>query len=223
MYKGEVGIHSVNEFLQATYNDHTEKTMTHQGKTFRMFDKILQLTNQVEDGVMNGDQGQVTGIDETKGLLYATFMDKEVTYKKRDLSNITHAYAMSIHKSQGSEYGVVILPLFRSYSIMLKRKLIYTAITRAEEKLIIIGDIPLLNKAITTLEDDRHTRLKEKLIARLSGREATIDSIIKSMKEPIKEETHEKKIISDPAIPFDTFGEDIGDLSPYDFMSDKKR
>jgi len=222
MYKGEVGIHSVNEFLQATYNDHTEKTLTHQGRTFRLFDKILQLTNQVEDGVMNGDQGQVTGIDEAKGLLYATFMDKEVTYKKKDLSNITHAYAMSIHKSQGSEYGVVILPLFRSYSIMLKRKLIYTAITRAEEKLVIIGDLPLLKRAISTLEDDRHTRLKEKLKGRLNGREATIDSIIKSMEEPAKD-THEEKTITDPSIPFDTLGEDIGDLSPYDFMDTKKK
>ncbi len=218
MYKGETGIHSVNAFLQETYNPHDTKTLTHQGRTFRLFDKILQLTNQIEDGVMNGDQGQVTGIDEEKGVLHATFLDKEVAYKKTDLDNITHAYAMSIHKSQGSEYGVVILPIFRSYSIMLRRKLIYTAITRAQKKLVILGEVNLLNRAIGNLEEDRRTRLKDKIQRRLDGREETIDEILKTFEEDDREKDESR--IADPSVPFDTLGEDMNGLTPYDFMDE---
>ncbi|MFP4077787.1 MAG: ATP-dependent RecD-like DNA helicase [Candidatus Izemoplasmataceae bacterium] len=219
MYKGEAGIHSVNRFLQETYNPNDSKSIIHQGRTFRLFDKILQLTNQVEDGVMNGDQGQITGIDEAKGIVYATFMEREVAYKKRDLENITHAYAMSIHKSQGSEYSVVILPLFPSYTIMLRRKLIYTAITRAQAKLVILGEVNLLKRAIGNLEEDRRTRLKEKLQARLDGREKTMDDILAAFDQD--QEKADEKRITDPDIPFETLGEDIGELSPYDFMDDE--
>jgi len=214
MYRGETGIDATNAFLQETYNQNTGKALKHQGRTFRIDDKVLQLTNQIEDGIMNGDQGVVTGIDNEKGALYATFMEQEVRYEKSDLDNLTHAYAMSIHKSQGSEYKVVVLPLFRAHTIMLKRKLIYTAITRAEEALVVLGDVELMLGAVRDLEEARQTKLAEKLKQNVSDRAAQIDAVLQSLDES---ETITPYDFEDGKTP-SSLPDATPEKSPYDFL-----
>jgi exodeoxyribonuclease V alpha subunit len=146
------------------------------------------------------------------------FESKEVHYKKGDLINLKHAYAMSIHKSQGSEYKVVIMPVFRSYTIMLKRKLLYTGITRAKEMLIMVGDPEAFSYGVTHLESGRQSALVEKMQEVVFAQE-------KELKETKKkaESLTQEKAIKDPSIPFDTLGEDFTyeEVSPYMFMDEQ--
>ncbi|MBN2504244.1 MAG: ATP-binding domain-containing protein, partial [Bacilli bacterium] len=121
---------------------------------------VMQLVNQPEDGIMNGDLGIVSGIVEDKELL-VDFGGKIVKYNVKDFDNLALAYAVSIHKSQGSEFRVVILPMVRSYTIMLRRKLIYTAITRAKDMLVIIGDKDAFQRGIYGKDLPRKTWLRE--------------------------------------------------------------
>jgi len=211
MYRGTAGIDNVNRLLQKEFNNNTSKTIINGDREFRIGDKILQLTNQIEDNVMNGDQGVVIGITENN-ILIADFQGNEVTYKSGDLINLKHAYAMSIHKSQGSEYKVVIMPLYRSYSIMLKRKLLYTGITRAKEKLIMLGDINSLKYGVEKLEASRQSILSERIIDAVLNKE-----VIKDTKQIDK-----RKIkIKDKSIPFEYLEEDIdSSITPYSFMEE---
>ncbi len=219
MYKSDIGIDAVNAFLQETYNPYKDKHLKYGDKCYYLNDKVLQLQNRAEDGIMNGDQGRITGLDGDNGTLVVDFFGTEVTYQKQDLDQITLAYAMSVHKAQGSEYRVVILPLFKQYAILLKRRLIYTAISRAKEKLIIAGDIEYLSYAVRQIEENRSTMLKEKLQGQVLDRESQIDASLKQMAASgsfIAEHT-----IDDPRIPFDTLGEELDGKTPYDFMTDE--
>jgi len=129
----------------------------------------MQLVNQPEDGIMNGDIGYVSGIIEDKELL-VDFGGNTVKYDIRDFDNLTLAYCISIHKSQGSEFNVVLMPMSRSYRIMLKKKLIYTGITRAKQLLSIIGEKDALRIGIYGNETPRKTRLRDFLaLAAKSG------------------------------------------------------
>ncbi len=213
MYKGPLGIDETNRFLQETYNTRNDKTRIHGNRTFKLNDKILQLANQVEDGVMNGDQGRVVAIDEDGVVV--EFLDARVTYGQKDLVNITHAYAMSVHKAQGSEYPVVILPVFSAYSIMLRRKLLYTGMTRAKEKLVIFGQTHRLKYAIERLEEGRRTTLRERL-----------EGLQPSSRNDRSEEADLEKgpstvVIDDEEIPFKTLGEDTRGKTPYDFLDEE--
>ncbi len=207
MYRGTSGIDNVNKILQNEFNTNVKKVLVNGDREFRIGDKVLQLTNQIEDNVMNGDQGVVIGLTEDN-ILIVDFMGIEVYYKSSELINLKHAYAMSIHKSQGSEYKVVIMPIYRSYSIMLKRKLLYTGVTRAKEKLILIGDLAAFKYGVERLEPLRQSILTDKIIKKILNENSKTD--IKSNK---------KIQINDPDIPFDYLGENIEDnVSPYDFM-----
>jgi exodeoxyribonuclease V alpha subunit len=204
MYRGSTGIDYVNTVIQQEFNQNKSKTMKHGDREFRIGDKVIQLTNQIEDGIMNGDQGEVIGI--TDDLVVVDFFGNEVSYKIGDLIHLKHSYAMSIHKSQGSEYKVVIMPMFRSYSIMLKRKLIYTGITRAKEKLILMGDIGSLKYGVESKESER---------------QSILDSLIMDtvLNQNQKKEQSKTIIIDDEDIPFDTLGEEISEsITPYSFM-----
>jgi len=210
MYRGTSGIDNVNKLLQKEFNQNTSKVIVHGEREFRIGDKVLQLTNQIEDNIMNGDQGVVIGISDGN-VLIVDFMGIEVAYKTSELINLKHAYAMSIHKSQGSEYKVVIMPVYRSYSIMLKRKLLYTGVTRAKEKLILIGDLSALKYGIEKVEAPRQSVLSDKIIDRILNN-----------KVEIKKETNHLIKINDPNIPFDYLGEEIDDsITPYSFMEEK--
>lgn len=172
MYKGIVGIHQLNASLQQLFTPKQAKTreLTFGDIVFRKGDKVLQLVNNAEEEVFNGDIGEVVALfyaketEEKVDQLVVSFDGKEVTYSRSDFSQLTHAYCCSIHKSQGSEFPIVIMPLVRDYSRMLKRNLIYTAITRAKDYLIICGEVEAFQKAVLNQEQEkRYSTLEEKL------------------------------------------------------------
>ncbi|MGE0003258.1 MAG: ATP-dependent RecD-like DNA helicase [Candidatus Izemoplasmatales bacterium] len=159
VYKGIVGIDHINKLLQETFNKaHSGHRIAFGEKTFYYHDKVLQLANQPEDGVMNGDIGVVAGIVENKEML-VDFSGKLVKYSTKDFDNLTLAYAISVHKSQGSEFPMVIMPISRSHAMMLRRKLIYTAITRAKERLLLLGDEYAFSRGVRMADNPRKTRL----------------------------------------------------------------
>ena len=171
MYQGINGIDNLNILLQNYFNPSEENLKEMRvGKTiYRENDKILQLKNQNDDNVFNGDIGTLVEIDKEASLvnskMYVGYDDNVVEYTQKDFVNITLAYCISIHKSQGSEYPLIILPISYAYSRMLAKNLIYTAITRAKQKLVIIGDYNAFLYGINnTNYKIRKTTLKEKLL-----------------------------------------------------------
>jgi len=172
MYAGINGIDNLNKELQNIFNPKDEsKIEIKSGSTiFRENDKILQLVNMADCNVFNGDIGVIKKIipatesDSKKNELYIDYDGNEVKYLPKDFDNIKHGYAISIHKSQGSEFDFVLMPMCNDYYRMLYKKLIYTGITRAKNKLIILGDINSFIKGINNnTEILRKTNLKEKL------------------------------------------------------------
>lgn len=164
MYKGAAGIDTLNTSLQEAFNppDITKKEVRYGYTTFREGDKILQLKNQPDDNVFNGDIGILLEIedakdrDDHKTTIIVNFQDNFVEYNQDNWNNITLAYCISVHKAQGSEYPIVIMPFSRSHTIMLQKKLIYTAITRARKSLVMLGDREAFEKGVETSE--RHIR-----------------------------------------------------------------
>lgn len=172
MYDGQCGITYLNEMLRDYFNPATiDKKEIAIGKTiYREGDKVLQLKNQPSDDVYNGDIGFIVEIrnkDEDgnrKSTITVDFDGNYVTYDYTNFVNLTHAYCISVHKSQGSEYKNVILLTYWDHRIMLKRKLIYTGVTRTKHNLYIIGDISAFEYGIKQ-EDlkQKNISLKEKL------------------------------------------------------------
>lgn len=165
-YKGENGINAINEKMQERFNPLVDYELKHLSRKFRVNDKVIQLVNRSEKKVMNGDIGYVITLDYTEedvqGLT-VLFDNGPVYYKKDELEDLTHAYAISIHKAQGSEFACCIVPFTFKYYIMLKRKLIYTAVTRAKKYLIMLGNIDALNKGIQGIEVRRKTKLVQRI------------------------------------------------------------
>lgn len=197
MYKGFVGIDSINYRLQDEFNKTTDE-IVYNGKRFRVNDKVIQLINRHEKQVMNGDIGYVRSINRENGVIKSIdvqFDFGSVHYEKEDLDDLNLAYAISIHKSQGSEFGLVIVPFSFKYWIMLKRKLIYTAITRAKKFLVMLGNIEAFRKGIIQIEDKRKTKLQERIHDLLTNPNAILDP--NSAFTEVKEEKMEEVSISD--------------------------
>ncbi|MFP4187730.1 MAG: ATP-dependent RecD-like DNA helicase, partial [Acholeplasmataceae bacterium] len=166
MYKGDLGIDSFNALLQKTFNPNRSKGIKHRDREFYINDKVIQLVNDPERMVMNGDIGSIKALrvdKDQEAFMVVDFEDNEVIYKREDLDELNLAYAVSIHKSQGSEYRIVMMPMVRTYMHMLKKELIYTAITRAKEYLIILGDMELLTYAANSRSEKRKTTLAMRL------------------------------------------------------------
>lgn len=163
MYKGENGIDSFNKLLQNIFNPNRgQNEIINKDIIYRENDKVLQLENDPDNNVFNGDIGYICNID--KGNIFVDFDGNVVKYTPKDYSKIKHGYAISIHKSQGSEFKIVIVPIIFSYRIMLYKKIIYTAITRAKQNLTIIGDKSAFIYSITNeMIYERKTKLKERL------------------------------------------------------------
>lgn len=175
LYKGLSGIDNINSLIQEKFNNNKKIYVNHKERNFLIGDKIIQLVNNPEKGVMNGDIGYISNIEknEEKYYVYAIFDKLSVKYEYDELEQITLAYAISIHKSQGSEYKIVILPIVKAYAIMLQKKLIYTAVTRAKNLLCIIGNFNYLNIGIKKQSLDRQTYLKSFLINDFEENEKT--------------------------------------------------
>ena len=190
LYRGNVGIDAINHALQDHFNA-SGKEYSYLGRRFRVGDKVIQLINKSEKGIMNGDIGYISDIimDDDRFIEMKVIYDiGEVSYTKDEIEEIMLAYAISIHKSQGSEFPLVIVPFSFKYYIMLKRKLIYTAITRARKYLIMLGNVEAMRKGIVEIEDDRHTKLASR-IKEIFNHPEDIDKsdLIESSEEDIEE------------------------------------
>jgi exodeoxyribonuclease V alpha subunit len=141
MHRGVVGARSLNEKLQATLNPLKYNAPEYRSgsRVFREGDRVLQLRNNYDKEVFNGDVGAITTIDLEEGEITVDFEGRAVMYEFSDLDELTLAYAMSVHKSQGSEYPVVVLPMLTQHYMLLQRNLLYTAITRAKKMVVIVG------------------------------------------------------------------------------------
>lgn len=162
MYKGLNGIDNINNMMADIFNGDSEAFQVGD-KYYRIGDKVIQLVNDVENNVFNGDIGYIKDIDfvDKKMEITISFMGHKVKYKSGEFDRFTLAYAISVHKSQGSEYDNVVVVLAKSFKRMFYNKLIYTAVTRAKQSLIIIGSLESFNSSVQTLyADNRNTYLK---------------------------------------------------------------
>lgn len=186
MYRGAAGIDALNKSLQEIFNpneNQQQKEVRWNDTVYRIGDKVLQLVNLPEKNVFNGDMGQIVGItyakesDDKVDELTILFDATEVQYTRNEWINITLAYCCSIHKSQGSEFKMVILPMVPQYNRMLQRNLLYTAVTRSKELLILLGDPLSYKRCIEQESNLRLTTLKK----RIDG----TDTLSSQMKEKI--------------------------------------
>lgn len=163
MYKGLVGVDNLNTELQARLNPGGEGLQVGT-RVFRARDKVMQVRNDYDKDVFNGDIGSVLHADRAKYRLYVDFEGRTVCYEKDELNDVTLAYAVSVHKAQGSEYQAVIMPLLTQHFIMLQRNLFYTALTRAKRLSVVIGSYKALWIAIKNDKPvKRNSLLKDKL------------------------------------------------------------
>jgi len=208
MYRTQAGINEINKQLQAIVNPKVrgKREKKYRDVTYRVGDKVIQLVNEPEEGVSNGDIGKIAAIFErdenieNEEQIVISFDDREVIYTRSEYNNFTHAFCISIHKSQGSEFPIVVLPVVSSYSRMLRKNLLYTAITRGKQSLIICGEQAALLRGIETHDTNkRYSALTNHLVELLGETN-------ERKERANKDETVEE------LIPADSY-----DISPYDF------
>jgi exodeoxyribonuclease V alpha subunit len=167
MHRGPAGTTALNQLLQATLNPSGD-SIEHRGQLFRVKDKVLQLKNDYDREVYNGDLGVVERVSAEERRVTVRFDGRDVHYQDADLDMLTLAYATSIHKSQGSEYPAVVIPLLTSHFVMLSRNLVYTAVTRGKRLCVLVADPRALELALGQVRrEERQTRLSERLRAAL--------------------------------------------------------
>ena len=165
MHKGVAGVANLNTQLQATLNGHQKGLRAVSGE-YRPGDKLIQLRNNYDKNLFNGDIGTVLSVDLQKGTLIADFDGEKHVFERGEFGDVALAYAISIHKSQGSEYPVVIIPLLKGHFMMLQRNLVYTAITRGRKKVFVVGEPAAWGMAVRNAESKtRCTHLREKILA----------------------------------------------------------
>jgi exodeoxyribonuclease V alpha subunit len=172
MNRGIAGTQKINYDLQQFLNGtRTEEEVTHNGSIFRRNDRVMQIRNNYDKAVFNGDIGVIESIDKTDRILFVLYLDRLVEYEFSELDELSLAYAVSIHKSQGSEFDAVVILVFMQHFMLLRRNLIYTAITRAKKLCIFIGQPKAIAMAINNTKDiKRITFLKQYLISDLKCR-----------------------------------------------------
>jgi exodeoxyribonuclease V alpha subunit len=169
MHRGESGTLRLNERLQATLNPNGP-TVKIGLRTYRLGDKVMQLKNDYDREVYNGDVGVVSRMIEEERKLHVRFDDREVVYTEQDLDELVLAYATSIHKSQGSEYPAVVIPLQMNHFVMLSRNLVYTAVTRGRRLVVLVADPRSISLALAeTRKEARATSLADRLVRALRG------------------------------------------------------
>jgi len=173
MNRGSLGTHELNLLLQRELNPASpgQAVVEKFGWQFRVGDKVIQTENNYDREVFNGDIGQITGIDPIEREVRVRYDAREVTYDFGELDEVSLAYAITIHKAQGSEFAAVVIPISAQHFMLLQRNLIYTGITRGKQIVVIIGQKKALNQAI---QNNKTTRRVSGLLARLgSGIAAT--------------------------------------------------
>lgn len=218
MYKGPAGIDRLNIIVQEIFNSNengSRKELKYGDAVYRIGDKVLQLVNQPENNVFNGDIGEIVSIfyakenTEKEDMLVVSFDGIEAAYTRQDLNQITHAYCCSVHKSQGSEFPIVILPVVKSYYRMLRRNLIYTAITRSKNSLILCGEVEALRLAVSRVDEQKRlTTLQEKLQSQITDKNR---DALQQEEEKMVGEVNLMDV--DPMIGMEN-------ITPYDFMEE---
>ena len=163
MQRGVVGAANLNMALQNALNP-CPTALNRGGYSFRQGDRVMQLRNNYDKEVFNGDLGYIESVDTEERTLLVNFEDRLVEYEASELDELTLAYATTIHKSQGSEYPIVVMPVLMTHYVMLQRNLIYTGITRAKKICVLIGSKKALSFAIRNMSVlKRNSKLKERL------------------------------------------------------------
>jgi exodeoxyribonuclease V alpha subunit len=169
MHRGTLGATHLNAELQAQLTPHGP-ALTRGAAAYRVGDKVMQIRNNYQLGVFNGDIGRVTAIDQEEHELAVRYEDDEVRYDRANLDDLVLAFACSIHKSQGSEYPAVVMPIHTQHYVLLQRNLLYTGITRGRRLVVVIGTKKALAMAV---KNDRVAERWTRLAARL--RAARVD------------------------------------------------
>jgi exodeoxyribonuclease V alpha subunit len=163
MQRGELGARNLNQVMQGLLNP-AGREIERFGMVFREGDRVMQTENDYDKDVFNGDLGRIVAIDEEQREIVVKIDDRRVKYEFRELDELVHAYAVTIHKSQGSEYPCVIIPVHTQHFVMLQRSLLYTAVTRAKKFAVLIGTKKAMGLAVSRAESrERVTTLKERL------------------------------------------------------------
>ena len=169
MRKGVIGTEHLNQVLQEAINP-TKTCLRYNLIEYRLGDRVMQIRNNYQKDVYNGDMGYIQTVDIEENKLSVLFDNKKVIYEQNELDELQLAYACTIHKSQGSEFPVVIMPVSTSHYIMLQRNLIYTGITRAKRLCIMMGTTQALSIAVqNNTVPLRNSQLKERIIAAADG------------------------------------------------------
>ena len=164
MHRGTVGSANLNLELQKALNPGDAGVMRG-GRLFRINDKVMQIKNNYDKEVYNGDIGRITAIDPESQELKVSIDDREVVYDYSDLDELVHAYAVSIHKSQGSEYPAVVIPILTQHYVLLQRNLLYTGVTRGKKLVVIVGSKKAVAIAVKNNKTEkRYTLLMRRLI-----------------------------------------------------------
>ena len=163
MQRGVVGATKLNEMLQSAVNPNT-LSLSRSGYNYKLQDKVMQIRNNYEKDVFNGDIGTIININTKDRELTVNFDGNPVVYDATELDELVLAYATTIHKSQGSEYPIVVMPVLMTHYVMLKRNLIYTGVTRAKKVLIIVGSKKALAMAVRNMTvQKRNTQLADRI------------------------------------------------------------
>jgi exodeoxyribonuclease V alpha subunit len=163
MHRGLLGTINLNREMQSLLNP-TGQALERGGLALRVGDKVMQLRNDYDKAIFNGDLGRIAAIDREDGSVKVDFFDKQVQYESDELDAIGLAYATSVHKSQGSEYPAVVVPLHTSHYLLLHRSILYTAVTRGKKLVVLVGSKKALAMAIRNLRvEKRNTGLRQKL------------------------------------------------------------
>ena len=233
MYKGSAGIKRLNQVLQDILNPKEDDTREIEfgDIKFRKGDKVLQLVNRPNDNIFNGDIGVIVGIfwakenALNKDVLVVDFEGNEITFTRQDLLELTHAYCTSIHKSQGSEFPIVIMPIVKQYFRMLQRPILYTGLTRAKQSLVLLGDPKAFDIGLNTQGQIRQTQLCQLILSYFeidnnhANRHQNNDNSSIYTDEKLNLEVEEKEIIlSESTIYQINPMINMGNVSPYDFV-----
>ena len=187
MQRGVVGAANLNMVLQQALN-HNTAALVRGGYTFKEGDRVMQLRNNYDKDVYNGDLGYVRSVDMEERTLTVDFDGQTVEYEASELDELTLAYATTIHKSQGSEYPIVVMPVLMTHYVMLQRNLIYTGITRAKKICVLVGQTKAIAYAIHNMKVlKRNTRLKERLAPIATDSAATAPNSARQYALPTEE------------------------------------
>jgi len=163
MHRGIVGASNLNMELQKAMNP-SDEGINRYGRLYKINDKVMQISNNYDKEVYNGDIGRIISINEEAQEVAVSIDDREITYDYSELDELVHAYAVSIHKSQGSEYTAVVIPILTQHYILLQRNLLYTGVTRGKKLVVIIGTQKAMAIAVRNNKTQkRYTLLNERL------------------------------------------------------------